>query len=484
VSDTASFPPRRAIAWLLKGALGVAAMTAASACGKPRGATQPPTPAAPTAEPATEEEESCRNWSDLDLATLDPIPQSQWSETLEQVWRTVWLKHYDPTLACLDWPALRQSYAAQLVDAKADDEAYGIMNRLLAELGQSHLAIMPPRTRVEGEPRSGETAGSATVPLRARLVEGKVVVTDAAVDGIGSGIPAGAEIVAIDDNEIGPLLEQQRELWKREVELSFHVKRIVDAWLSCEPGAKRKVRYIAFGKDKEASKTVKCYERKVERTALGNLKNVPIEIEHRMLDIKGPAPKGSGVGYLYFNVWMMPLVPKIEQAMADLRAKGMKALVLDLRGNPGGVGMMVVPLARQLLTESGTLGVMRMREADQHFKFTATDDPFTGPVVVLVDSGTGSTSEIFAQGLRDLDRVRVVGASTSQGAALPSLVEELPGGALLQYVVADYVSPAGTAVEGRGVAPDVLVEETQAGFAAGKDPVLAAAIDALTQSAE
>jgi carboxyl-terminal processing protease len=483
----ASFSTRHSTAWLLGGALTFAGLTSLAGCtGQRDSATQPPTtPAQSASAAAAEGDDECRNWSDLDLSTLEPIPESQWSETFEVVWRTVLLKHYDPTLACLDWPALRQTYAQRLAEAKADEEAYELMNDLLGELGQSHLAVMPPRARTEGEPRSGEVAGSATVPIRTRLVEGNVVVTHAAVDGVRSGIPAGAALVAIDEHELAPFIEKQRELWERDVEFGIRVSRAVDAWLSCEPGAKRTIRYVPFGKEKEASKTVKCHERKVERTALGNLKNVPIEVEHRMLDGKGgQAPKGSGVGYLYFNVWMMPLVPKIEAAIADLRAQGMKALVLDLRGNPGGVGMMVVPLCRQLLSESGTLGVMRMREADQHFRFTATGDAFTGPITVLIDEGTGSTSEIFAQGLQDLERITVVGASSSQGAALPSLVEELPGGALLQYVVADYVSPGGTAVEGRGVVPDVRVEETQAAFANGKDPVLAAAIEALTKSAE
>jgi carboxyl-terminal processing protease len=159
----------------------------------------------------------------------------------------------------------------------------------------------------------------------------------------------------------------------------------------------------------------------------------------------------------------------------------MRALVIDLRGNPGGVGAMVVPVARLLLAKSGSLGTMRMREGEQTFNVTAGEDPFGGPVAILVDEGTGSTSEIFAQALHDLGRVKVVGAGPSQGAALPSLIELLDGGAILQYVVADYTSPAGGSVEGKGVAPDVVVDETRADFRAGKDPVLAAAIAAVSQ---
>ena len=63
--------------------------------------------------------------------------------------------------------------------------------------------------------------------------------------------------------------------------------------------------------------------------------------------------------------------------------------------------------------------------------------------------------------------------------ALPSLIEKLEGGAILQYVVADYRSPKDVAVEGRGVQPDKTIAETRADYAAGRDPVLEAAVAAL-----
>ena len=205
---------------------------------------------------------------------------------------------------------------------------------------------------------------------------------------------------------------------------------------------------------------------------MGHLQ-MPVSVEHRML------PK-SKVGYVTFNVWLMPVVPKLEAAIASLRKKGMQSLVIDLRGNPGGVGVMVVPVARMLMTEAASLGEMKMREGNQIFKIIeAPQDAFTGPIAILVDEGTGSTSEIFAQALQDLGRVKVYGAGPSQGAALPSLIEELPGGAKLQYVVADYTSPKGISVEGKGVAPDTVVPESPADYAGGRDPVLDAAAAAL-----
>jgi len=107
--------------------------------------------------------------------------------------------------------------------------------------------------------------------------------------------------------------------------------------------------------------------------------------------------------------------------------------------------------------------------------------PYTGPVVILVDEGTASTAEIFAAGLQEAGRAKVVGGLTL-GQALPSVIEALPGGAILQYVVADFKTPKGVALEGRGVIPDQLVVETRSALQAGQDPALEAALQLLRQS--
>ena len=158
--------------------------------------------------------------------------------------------------------------------------------------------------------------------------------------------------------------------------------------------------------------------------------------------------EGTDVGVIAFNVWMLPMLDRIKSALEDLRVKGMKALVLDLRGNPGGVGPMAVSVGRLLLTEKATLGKLQYRKFAQEFNVTPDPGAFDGPIAVLVDEGTASTSEIFAQGVADIGRATIVGGGPSAGAALPSIIEELDGGALLQYAVGDYHSPEGTAVEG------------------------------------
>ncbi|MCA9711348.1 MAG: hypothetical protein KDK70_36250, partial [Myxococcales bacterium] len=369
----------------------------------------------------------------------------------------------------LDWPAIRLEYGRQLPDAKDEAAAFALMEQMLARLGQSHMVLVPPRKQLVGEPRTSAGTGDGRVPLAARVIDGVAVVVDPALDGHESGIPAGAQLLAVGEHEVAPLLESVADHFQRDVERTFAVRRAIDGWLHCPPKDQQTIRYQALGAKAPKTRKVRCRTIEAERLSLGNLKDVPATVEHRMLP-------GTSVGYVHFDVWMMPLVPKIEAALAELRGQGMTALVLDLRGNPGGVGTMVVPLGRRLLPEAKSLGVMHMRDGDLTFNVPSVDDPFTGPMALLVDEGTASTSEIFAQAFQDLGRAKVYGAVPSQGAALPSVIEQLPGGGMFQFVVADYKSPAGVLVEGKGVIPDTVVPESREDFAKGRDPVLDQAV--------
>ena len=135
-------------------------------------------------------------------------------------------------------------------------------------------------------------------------------------------------------------------------------------------------------------------------------------------------------------------------------------------------------IAGYLLRKRESLGVMKMRGADIKFIAFPQDGAFDGPVAVIIDANSASTSEIFAAGLQELGRAVVVG-ERSMGAALPSFIVELPRGALLQYAVADYVTPKGFRIEGKGVTPDIPATLTAETLLAGKDAQLDAAHRAL-----
>jgi carboxyl-terminal processing protease len=131
------------------------------------------------------------------------------------------------------------------------------------------------------------------------------------------------------------------------------------------------------------------------------------------------------------------------------------------------------------------LGTMRTRAAE--LKFVANPrrintrgelvDPFAGPLAILMDSTSASTSEVFAGGLQAIGRARVFG-QRSMGAVLPSLMDDLPNGDVLQHAIADFVVSANDVrLEGRGVIPDEEVRITRADLLAGHDPTLEAAVE-------
>jgi hypothetical protein len=196
----------------------------------------------------------------------------------------------------------------------------------------------------------------------------------------------------------------------------------------------------------------------------GNLPETHVIFESRALP--------DSVGYIRFNEFLDPgsMMPKFEAALKNFaKAPG---VILDLRGNPGGIGIMAMGIAGFFIDKNGLkLGDMKMRDATLKFVIFPRPETYGGPLAILVDGGSASTSEILAGGLQDLKRARIFGVRTA-GAALPSDIIRLPNGDGFQYPQAIYTSVSGKVLEGAGVTPDVIVPQSY-----GPDAVIEAADD-------
>jgi carboxyl-terminal processing protease len=172
----------------------------------------------------------------------------------------------------------------------------------------------------------------------------------------------------------------------------------------------------------------------------------------------------------------MPQLPKIRAAIRDFAdAPG---IIFDVRGNPGGLGLLAAGIAGNLFAEQSSLGTMKFRAMEQKFVVYPQANAFKGRVVVLTDGGSASTSEVFAAGLQEQGRARVIG-ETTMGAVLLSVFDKIPTGAIFQYAISDYKSPKNILIEGRGVKPDREVKLTRADLLAGRDSQLEAAIQTI-----
>ncbi|HTB20008.1 MAG TPA: S41 family peptidase, partial [Bryobacteraceae bacterium] len=142
----------------------------------------------------------------------------------------------------------------------------------------------------------------------------------------------------------------------------------------------------------------------------------------------------------------------------------------------GGIGIMAMGMAGWFIAQPDQkLGTLYMRDTTLKFVVNPRLNTFAGPLAILVDGTSASTSEIMAEGLKDLGRARVFGERTA-AAALPSVFEKLPNGDGFQYAIANYISEGGKPLEGLGVMPDVETPVTRQALLAGKDPALDAAV--------
>jgi len=166
--------------------------------------------------------------------------------------------------------------------------------------------------------------------------------------------------------------------------------------------------------------------------------------------------KEGGVGYLHLTDWTQDVDQKISEALADLRSKGAKSLVIDLRSNPGGYMEPAIRAADMFLRD-GVIVSSRGRVAGTTKEYTADGDvQWDLPVTILVNRGTASSSEIFAAALRENERAVLVG-ETSFGKGSIQKIFRQDDGTGVRLTIARYYTPSGASIDDEGITPDILV---------------------------
>jgi carboxyl-terminal processing protease len=178
---------------------------------------------------------------------------------------------------------------------------------------------------------------------------------------------------------------------------------------------------------------------------------------------------------------MTAVAAAFEDAVHSLRA--CSGIILDLRGNVGGVGAMVVGFTGHFVDRELLLGTLKTRTSELRYvanprrvrRDGTRVEPYTGSLALVVDELSASTTEIFVAALQHHGRARVFGRTTA-GQALPSLMMPLPNGDGLLYAIADLTDPGGRRLEGKGIIPDEVVPLSRDALLAGSDEPVAAAL--------
>lgn len=170
-----------------------------------------------------------------------------------------------------------------------------------------------------------------------------------------------------------------------------------------------------------------------------------------------------GYAYLRISAFQADTANDFESHVDKLQAQaggaaGLRGLVLDLRSNPGGLLTSAVQIADDLLEKGGIVSTRgRNPVADTAFSATPGDRMRGAPVVVLVDAGSASASEVLAAALRDNQRAQVVGSRTF-GKGSVQTVLPLDNGDAVKLTTARYYTPSGRSIQARGIDPDVVLK--------------------------
>ncbi|MCP9810164.1 PDZ domain-containing protein, partial [Cyanobium sp. HWJ4-Hawea] len=177
-------------------------------------------------------------------------------------------------------------------------------------------------------------------------------------------------------------------------------------------------------------------------------------VEHQI----NTGTEGSKVGYIRLKQFTATAAKDMRLALQDLEAKGAQGYVLDLRSNPGGLLGASVEIARQWLNE-GTIVSTKTRDGIQDVKRATGRALTTKPMVILVNEGSASASEILSGALQDNHRALLVGQKTF-GKGLVQSVRGLSDGSGMTVTIAKYLTPSGRDIHKHGIAPDVNAKLT------------------------
>lgn len=179
----------------------------------------------------------------------------------------------------------------------------------------------------------------------------------------------------------------------------------------------------------------------------------------------------DGGGYVRMRQFTTDIGDTIRTEVAKLLDQGAEGIVLDLRGNPGGLLNEAVNVASVFLENGEIVSVKERGEPRRSYE--AKGDAFESvPLVVLVNKGSASASEIVAGALQDAGRATLVGQQTF-GKGTVQTIHRLDAGGGVKYTTAEYFTPSGDSIEGVGVSPDQRVAGTGKQLAAAREALQA-----------
>ncbi|MDY6937425.1 MAG: S41 family peptidase [Cyanobacteriota bacterium] len=344
-------------------------------------------------------------------------------ELVDEVWQIIDKNYVDATFNQVDWRATREEYLGRPYTDQ--EQAYTAIREMLEQLEDPYTRFMDPE---EFENMQIDTSGELTgvgIQLAQDEETDKLMVVAPIEDtpAFAAGIKAKDVIVAIDGQSTeGMTINEAVNLIRGRVGTSVTLTILRDE-----------------------SQTI---EFPITRA---RIEIHPVRYSYQT--------QQGGIGYIRLTNFSANAAEEMQEAIEDLESQNVEGYVLDLRSNPGGLLYASVEIARMWFDEGSIVStVNRQGSIDlQKANGGALTDK---PLVVLVDGGSASASEILSGALQDNDRATLVGTQTF-GKGLVQSVRGLGDGSGLAVTIAKYLTPSGRDINEEGISPDIAIELTE-----------------------
>lgn len=351
--------------------------------------------------------------------TLDDNPKA----IIDEMWQIVNNEFVDHDFNRTAWQEKRQELLAQ--EYASPKQAYKAIRETLEELGDPYTRFLPPHEfAVLTSQTTGELSGvGIRITLDKRTSQLYVVEAVKNSPAMKAGIKRGDRIIRINGKPTALMsLEQAQEAITGELgtEVNLQLSR----------------------RDKGVFQ-VTLTRAQIEIAAVTY--HLQEEEQHR-------------IGYIKLDEFSSHATEQMSAAIKDLRKQNVSGFILDLRGNPGGLLFASVDIARLWMKKGEIVSTIDRRGGDRHFNANGTSLTDL-PLVVLVDEGSASASEILAGALKENGRATVVG-TTTYGKGTVQSVHSLSDGSGLAVTIARYYPPSGTDINHKGIRPDVYLDLT------------------------
>ncbi|MDX2097059.1 MAG: S41 family peptidase [Leptolyngbyaceae cyanobacterium bins.59] len=343
-------------------------------------------------------------------------------EVVDEVWQIIDRNYVDATFNQVDWKSVRSEYLNRNYTNK--EEAYKAVREMLKKLNDPYTRFMDPdEFRNMQIDTSGELTGVG-IQLAQDEETKRLVVVSPIEDSpaAAAGVLAKDIIVKIDSKTTeGMGVDKAVTLIRGPV------------------GTRVTLTILRGGKE-----------------MVFNLQRQRIEIHPVRFSVRKDATTGSNIGYIRLVQFSANAAGEMREAIQKLEQQKVEGYVMDLRSNPGGLLYSSIEIARMWLQEGSIVSTVNRQgvtDLERANRKALTDKP----LVILVDGGSASASEILSGALKDNNRATLVGTKTF-GKGLVQSVRGLGDGSGVAVTIAKYLTPNGTDINKHGIKPDIVIE--------------------------